>query len=79
MARPAPLREFLEWSVRRVHAPARRKLGVGRASNSLAFFSYPWVRYQERRFLSMGERNIRHAKRRVRIAVAPQGIRRPEA
>jgi len=49
------------------------------ASNPLAFFSYPWVRYQERRFLSMGERNIRHAKRRLRTAIAPQGIRRPAA
>jgi hypothetical protein len=63
MGLPTPIRKMLVWA----------------AQDPLAFFSYPWVRYQERRFLSMGERNIRHAKRRFRIAIAPQGIRRPAA
>src|ERR1035441_3566564 len=49
------------------------------ASNPLAFFTYRWVRYQERRLMSMGVRTIRHVQRRLRIAIAAQGIRRPPA
>jgi hypothetical protein len=41
----------------------------------LAFLSYRWVRYQERRLLSIGERMVCHVKRRLRIAITPQSIR----
>ena len=49
----------------------RQKLRAVRvASNPLAFFSYRWVRYQERRLMSIGGHNV-HVKRRLRIAIAP--------
>src|ERR1017187_6899295 len=59
--------------------PALRTMGVVPRKYPLAFFSYRWVRYQERGLMSIGPCTVSHAKRRLRIAIAPQGIRRPAA